>query len=103
MGRSRIPLLAASFAILLTLVLAGPASAGSQAVNEARSPSAKLRAATQSFHVSATKSSTPTGHLAAAGSIISCFGNVQYPHNSSHVGGTVNVVVAPAGRLVLSS
>lgn len=35
----------------------------------------------------------PSSHQTAVGDVITCIPNVEYPHNSSHVNGTVNVVV----------
>lgn len=88
---------AALSCLTAVLVSSGTASAGS---TSATPPTNSFTAA--AWPSITAVSSTP-GHLGAA-AVITCTPNVQSPHNSTHVPGTVNVVVtlsctAPVPRI----
>lgn len=72
-------------AVLLAGAATTPASAAGGVAPDAASPSSVRAAATQAQAVSST--------VSGARAAITCTPQVQYPHKSTHVPGTVNVVV----------
>lgn len=73
--------------------LTGPASAAKPALTGPPAETPVLVAAPgASVQLSAVRSTRTAGGAITAATIV-CTLNVQNPHNSSHVGGTVNVVV----------
>jgi hypothetical protein len=78
----------------LFLLVSGAVLAGSLALAGGTGPAGAVSPA-KTGPVSSSASAARPNHSAPAlaSSVITCTPNVQNPHNSTHVGGTVNVVV----------